>query len=256
MDVDKIGIGHEVIPPDALEQHRAGQHRPAVADEFHQQLELELGEVDRMAGAPRAEGGGADNDIPRLQRVGAGVGPAAAAQDRGQPRVQLDCGDGLDDIIVRPRLQSLDLVLRRRQRGQHDHRQRHPARAQRLQHRHAVEPRHHPIEDDGVEGRLVDRRQRRAPVRGDRGAMADRAQFLGQRFGISGIVFDEEQAKRHGASKRWFGGPPSSDFRSVARGRTADSRRSARLRRSAAPLPPDQPAPRSAAGTIPSASRP
>ena len=47
MLVDDVGLGIEMIVPDMLEQHRAGDHAPGVAEEQVEDLIFAGGEVDR-----------------------------------------------------------------------------------------------------------------------------------------------------------------------------------------------------------------
>ena len=99
---------------------------------------------------------------PTVQpRLGRGLAVAAAEQrvDAGE---QLGEGERLDEIIVGSLLQPVDAIVDRAERGQHQHRRRHACGAQRAQHRQAVEPGQHAIEDDEIELR---RRRRGTALR-------------------------------------------------------------------------------------------
>ena len=74
---------------------------------------------------------------------------AAAARQRLQSRQQLHEGKRLDQIVVGARAQPLDAILDAVARGKHDHR-RVLDRAQRPQHRQAVEAGQHLVEHDHV----------------------------------------------------------------------------------------------------------
>src|SRR5436305_11323811 len=56
MDVDDVGLRVEMIVPDILEQHRAGDDVAGIAHQIFKQLEFARLERDRLAGA--ADGAG------------------------------------------------------------------------------------------------------------------------------------------------------------------------------------------------------
>ena len=99
--------------------------------------------------------------LPFLARL-----PAPQAHpDAGQ---QLAEGERFDEVIVRPRFESVDAVGYGVARGQHDHRQLLIGQAQAANHLQPVEPRHHDVEHGQIGPILADGAQRFFPVSGQR----------------------------------------------------------------------------------------
>ena len=92
VDVERVRAVAEVVAPDAVEDHRAGQHLPRVAEEELEQRELGAGQGERLVAArrPRAWPGRARcrrsgaRRRPRRRRAGAG----ARARARRAPRAR------------------------------------------------------------------------------------------------------------------------------------------------------------------------
>ena len=78
VDVERVGAEAEVVAPDALEDHRPGQHLPRIEQEELQQRELGARQLDRIAAAVDEPG---RTGRARRRRTGARRLPAARAAE-------------------------------------------------------------------------------------------------------------------------------------------------------------------------------
>ena len=150
VDVERVRGRPEVVAPDTLEDQRALEHLPRVAQEQLEQVELGAGQLDlaRRRGGPRACRGRASGRRTRAPS------PSSSASRRRSsartPREQLLERERLDDVVVGARVEAGDAVADGVARGQHQHR--HPAapRPQAAADDEPVDARHEHVEDDGV----------------------------------------------------------------------------------------------------------
>src|SRR4051812_46357232 len=116
IDVDDVGGGIEMQVPDVLEQHRAGDDAPLVADKIFEQLEFARQQWDLPAAAAGTACDQVDGEVADPQHGLLGDGFAAAAQCL-KTRKKLDEGERLDEIIVAPGAQAAHAVIDLAERG-------------------------------------------------------------------------------------------------------------------------------------------
>src|ERR1700677_809508 len=117
LHVDDIRLRHKVEIPNILEQHRPGDDLPGSAHEIFEQGEFPRQEINRLAVAPDAP----FNEI-HLQRANLQTREprvAAPAQERFDSRTEFTNVERLDQIIVAAGFQSVDAIVDRRQRADH-----------------------------------------------------------------------------------------------------------------------------------------
>ena len=112
--------------------------------EEHEQLELEVGQLDLFAGARDHAAAEIDRDVveaelaarddDRRRRRHDRAGRLDAPQDGIDPREQLGERERLGDVVIRAEPQRGDLVELAVARGQHDHRHQVVGGAQRGEH--------------------------------------------------------------------------------------------------------------------------
>ena len=151
----------------------------------------------RVAGSSRSAG------VLEHRFAAAGV----AAQHGAHAGVQLVELERLDEVVVGAGVQAGDAVAERVARGEHDHRRRVLARAQRAQHVEAAAPLLR-VGQAEVEQHEVEALRRERRVRGPRvvdpvDRIALVAQGLAQAVADHAVVFDQQQS--HGvASLQWW----------------------------------------------------
>ena len=116
-----------------------------------------------------------------------------ATQERADSRDELDDGEGLGEIVVRSRLQSLDAVVDLLQRGQHQDRHAAPG-ADLSTGTQTVEVRHQDVQDDEVGARpvAVEEVQRLRSVRGALDGVALQLERTADRPPQRVVVVDHE----------------------------------------------------------------
>jgi hypothetical protein len=124
VDVERSRVANPGLAPDPVEQRLTGDGLAGALHQRRQQVELSLGQLDRLAGQP---------DQPRrpvsdLQPLGGWIGLAAlerlSSQDGPHSGHQLAEAERLDDVIVRPQLEAQDPLELLPPGGEHDDRDR------------------------------------------------------------------------------------------------------------------------------------
>src|SRR6202167_2400749 len=117
LHVDDVRLSHKVEIPNILEQHRPRHDLPGSAHEIFEQGEFPRQQINRLAIAPDApfneihlQGADLQTREPRV---------AAPAEERFDSRSELANVERLDQIIVAAGLQSVDPIVDRRQRADH-----------------------------------------------------------------------------------------------------------------------------------------
>ena len=204
-----------------VHQHDRIVVRPLRGDPIDRLLSV-AGDVDRGAPALEKLGGQLlvdrivlDHQHPQsreIDRFRSGLGTACAfgsgklpdqfAQRLGEYRLGQEMPGAK---LLRPAVHDFRIVCR------NDDRQRNPARStrlQRLEHALAVQPRHHPIDQQQVVGtpvplRPLDHRQRRVAIiglidaAGNGGADAKRGKQIGKRRACVALIVDHQNPNRH-----------------------------------------------------------
>src|SRR5580698_8481226 len=117
LHIDDIRLRHKVEIPNILEQHRPRHDLPGSAHEVFEQGEFPRQQINRLAVAPDApfneihlQGADLQTREPRV---------AAPAKERFDSRGELADVERLDQIIVAAGLQSVNPVVDRRERTDH-----------------------------------------------------------------------------------------------------------------------------------------
>ena len=82
VDVERVRAEAEVVAPDALEDHRPGQHLPRVEQEELQQSELGARQLDRIAAAVHEPCRRVERDVGELEHVALSAGPSRRSSAR------------------------------------------------------------------------------------------------------------------------------------------------------------------------------
>src|SRR6266511_981814 len=120
--LDQVVVADPLGPPHPLEQPLAAPHQPRVLGERVEQVELQAGQLDRLAGEADLPGGRVDQEVaeaPRGHRLlPAGTGPSTQGPDACH---QLAGRERLGDVVVGAGRQADDLVGLLGPGGQHHH---------------------------------------------------------------------------------------------------------------------------------------
>jgi len=151
MNVDDIGLGIEMILPDILQQHGAGDDLPGMAHQIFEQAKFARLQFDGRTAALGSAGQKIELQIAH-RHFGLHRARIAPADQRVEPCQQLGEGIGLGEIIIAARAQALDAVIDVGQGGEEKHR-RHVAFAAHARDKpQSVEPGQHAIDDRYVIG--------------------------------------------------------------------------------------------------------
>ena len=152
VDVDRPRLAILGAAPERLQQHLAGVDAAGVRGERPQQLELDIGELNRLVvdlDVPPAEVDPQAVDLDCLL-VLSGCGGGRASQECPDPASELPDREWLRDVVVGAELQADHLVELVVAGGQHD--DRHGAGgAKALAHLEPVQLREHQVEDDEID---------------------------------------------------------------------------------------------------------
>ena len=134
-----------------------------------------------------------------LGGIDAGFAPT---QQRIHPRQQFREREGFYEIIVGAAFEAVDAVADRGQRGEDQDRRFDVRRAQRPEHRQAVDHRQHAVENDEVEAAVGRAEQAVLAI----GRLLDAMALLGQALGEIGrgfaIILDQQNLAAHKPSVR------------------------------------------------------
>ena len=159
--------------PNLLEQHLAGDEPALAAHEKFEQPKFARLQRDLLPAAVHGARNKIHFEVARPQHCGRRP-QGRAARERGEPRHQLLESEGLDEIIVAARLQSVDPIVDARQIGEEKHRRRNAFGAHQRDHAEAVELWQHAVKNDRIEaiggralefGAAVSRDRRLVPAR-------------------------------------------------------------------------------------------
>src|SRR5204863_5135627 len=201
--VDDVGLRVEVVVPDVLEQHRAGDDLAGMLHEVFEQPELARLQHDGLAGARHLVGEAVEREVADAVAGGLllGGGPAHQRLDAGE---QLGVGVRLGEVVVAAGAQALDAVVHLAQRREDEDGRARALGAQRLHHRQAVAARQHAVDDQHVVAALARHGETVLAVAGDVGGMPALAQRSLQELRRLTVVFDHEHT--HGTGRRLLSG--------------------------------------------------
>src|SRR6266545_1587678 len=148
VDLDDVRVAVEVRVPHVLEHVALGDD---LTRSPHQELEERLlagRELDLRGAPPHPPARGIETQIAGRQHRGSGLGPAP--DQRPQPRDENGIREGLGEVVVRARVERLDLVPLAVLRGEHEDRRPDALAPQGAAHPVAVDARQHDVEHDGV----------------------------------------------------------------------------------------------------------
>src|SRR6185437_7291210 len=111
------GLRIEVVVPDILEQHRAGDDLTGVAHEVLEKLEFPRLQLDDARAAPDLAGEEVDVQVAHLEGGLRAVLPAAPAEDIDACQ-QLAEGEGLGEVVIAAGAQPLDALVDIAERAQ------------------------------------------------------------------------------------------------------------------------------------------
>src|SRR5438128_6696218 len=118
--LDRVGRGERVVSPHLVEQALTRDHDALVAHQVLEQLELTLRELDRALAARDLVRVDVERQVAHPQRRRAAR--RAPAQQGAHAREQLLALEGLDQIVIRSRVEALDAGLERVARRQYQDR--------------------------------------------------------------------------------------------------------------------------------------
>jgi hypothetical protein len=161
-----------------------------------EESELGAGQEDRAARTPHLARDRIEVEVGEVQ--GAVVAGGGAAQKSAQTSEELVECERLDEIVVGPRVETVDLVLDGIARRQHQNRNT-AAQPDRPAGLPAVEPRHQNVQDDRIRGRALVAEETECldPVRSERDLVAFETERAPERFAERSIVVDYENSHLH-----------------------------------------------------------
>src|SRR5580692_6070462 len=98
VDVDDVGLQREVILPDVLQQHRAGDHPPGMPEKVFHQPELARQQIDLGVAAMHGLFDQVHFEVANAQLRGAYI--VKPAQQRIHPRDKLHHRERLGEIVI------------------------------------------------------------------------------------------------------------------------------------------------------------
>ena len=180
-NLQRVRCKAQVVAPHALEEGRPGQHLPRMEHEQLEESELSARQVDRAAGTSHLARDRVELEIREVQ--GAVVAGGSPAQQRAQAGEELAERERLDEIVVGARVETVDSVLDRVARRQHQdgNTAAQPDRPAGLP---AVERRHQNVQHDRIGRRalVVEETERLDSVRGELDLVALQAERTPQRL--------------------------------------------------------------------------
>src|ERR1700722_9686888 len=189
LHVDDIRLRHKVEIPNILEQHRPGHDLPGSAHEIFEQGEFPRQQINRLAVAPDAPFNEIHLQGADLQTREPHV--ATPAKKRFDSRSEFANVERLDQIIVAAGLQSVDSIVDRRQRTDHQGGRGVPFGAQRLNNRKTITALQHAVNDQHRRSKarrtqpIIDRLEKLH-------RMATRLQFEAYLLGEVALVFYDQ----------------------------------------------------------------
>src|SRR5579883_1661012 len=204
IDVDDVGRGIEMQVPDMLQQHRARHHAAFISHQIFEQLKFLRQQHQLLAAPARGTRDQVDREIADAQDGFLGD-RLAAAEQRLQPRQQLDEGERLDQVIVAAGTQAAHAIVDLAERADDEEGRGDAVIAQLAHHREAVDIGQHAVDRDHA---IVMRRravQRLAARCREVDQIAAGRELLGELAGGFRIVLDDENAavtSRHELSRK------------------------------------------------------
>ena len=187
--------GVVAVAPHLGEQPLAAHDLAGVRDEVVEQPELAVGEIGRAVGDPRLAAGQIELDQTGAKRRRR-RGDAVAPQVHADARDQLVERERLRQVVVRAELEAAQLRRQVGPRGQDQHRQLGPLRAQVVQQMQAVELRQQQIEDDELVRLGEGARKPDGSVLGAVDHKALGLESKSQEVENPGLVLDDQNAHR------------------------------------------------------------
>src|SRR3954469_5326359 len=151
MRLDDVGPRVEVEIPDILQQHRARHDPPGVAHQVLEQAELAGLKIDPTTGPAHLAPDQVHLKVGHLEH-GLDLGHGRPARERGDACQQLGKGEGLDEVVVAPSLQSLHPIAHAGHGGQEQNRRFDARSAYRLDDAEAVQARQPAVDDHDLVG--------------------------------------------------------------------------------------------------------
>mgnify|MGYP001812014145 CR=1 FL=1 len=118
MNVNDIRLRIEMVVPDSLEQHRAGDYLAAMTHQVFQQPKLCRFDLQQPATAPDLTLQKIDFEVGNSQRGGIGRFRVGPPYQRFEPRHQLAESERFDEVVVAAGLQPGDPVIDFAERAQ------------------------------------------------------------------------------------------------------------------------------------------
>ena len=166
--VDRPRLAVVRASPDALEQLPPAEDDAGVARQEREELELDEGQLDRLAAHLHRAAREVDHDLAAVDDLVAAarmVRCRGAAQERTHAAAELPDREGLRDVVVGAELEPEHLVELVVAGGEHDDRHR-ALRAKAAADLESVDFWQHDVEDDEVDGLLAEAAQRLVAVAG------------------------------------------------------------------------------------------
>jgi len=184
--VRSAGLGEKGVP---------GNHPPRPTHERDEDVELDAGELHRLAGHLDLAGADVGQHVAHRQALGEGL-RLASSEHRAEPSQELAGAEGLGDVVVGANLQPHHAVRLVSPRGEHEDRNAALA-ADATDDFQAVDAGHHDVEEHGIE---CPDAQQLEPLQAIRGADHRDAVLLQERlqeFLEPAVVIDEQHPDGH-----------------------------------------------------------
>src|SRR5208282_3804209 len=201
VDVNHIRLRIEMVVPDVLQKHGAGDDLARMPHQIFEQAEFARLQLELLPGAADLVRKAIELEIAdAIDGLLAAI--AAPARQRLDTRQQLRKCVRLCQIIVTAGAQALDAVVDLAERGEDEHRRFDGLTAQGADDGKPIALRQHAIDDQHVVLTVERKRQAFLAIGGLVGDMADLAERLDEIIGRVAIIFNNEKA--HGVMP-WLG---------------------------------------------------
>jgi hypothetical protein len=191
INVDNIGEPVVIHVPHVLDDHRSAEGTPAIPHQILEDAELFGRKLNRLPAACDTATDTVEDQVADLEPFGC---RSAATEQHADARQQFDKREGLNQVIVRAKFQTLHPIVNRSPSAQYENRRARLPVANTLQDPQPVHIGKHHVQDDQVVVRRVDKLDGRFAIPRRINGVSRAFQPALQEVGNSLFVFNDKKA--------------------------------------------------------------